>query len=133
MKNLFKKLLICFLFINLISCSSENTNHDNFEAVFLRKIEQSDLSNNVLFVTKVNNSEFSFEVKDGFETAFELDKGNVTDNYIAAPDAPDGHQCEGSGLSFARCCKEAADAGKCLLVYKSGSTYYADVVPCPKK
>lgn len=115
-----KLIFVFFTTLILFSCEKETVGTEDFEQAFLKKIELNDLSKNVLIIKTTNSKTFSFEVKDGFESAFNDAYRTVSDEVK--------HDCEGSGISFAKCVRDAVDAGKCLKVYKVGSTYYADVI-----
>ncbi len=128
MNYLFKFLLTLVISLFIVSCSNEQVNNENFEDSFLKKIEKSDLENNVLIIKKTSNSDFSFTIKDGFESAFT--HGETISYRVDLSIEPAKHECEGSGYAFAKCVKNALDSGKCLKTYKIGDTYYADVIPC---
>ena len=123
-----KKFFYIFFALSFLmfSCNEEKPVQQQFsDEELLSLFENSDLGNNVLlFNSKDNQSDFS--IVDGWEYGWLEDTDSNSSRLLNELATAEKHECEGSGIGFAKCVNKVLDSGKCLKVYKQGDTYYAD-------
>jgi len=108
------------IFITLKSCTANDQDQLSIEGQLLTLLEDSSLDKNVLIINGIDeNGQIIYEVKDGFEFAFEQTR------------VPGDEICHGSGYSYARCVRTAMDNGMCLFTYSQGGEYVAEEAECP--
>ncbi len=125
MKRLKKMMTPLYLITSLvliISCSNNQSQTLDIESQLNQLFEQSDLDNNALFVYDLEDNVINFEIKDGWETGWEI--ADTSARFTE-------ELCRGGGISFARCVRNVLDGGSCVTVYKDGGDYVAIKATCP--
>jgi len=110
-----------------MNCSQNDseTIHNNDEV--LKLILTSELETNVLFIYDITNGVINYEIKDGWEVAWESEK-LLSKNFNNQRE----ELCRGAGLAFAKCVKKKVDHGICVTVYKDGYNDVAIQGVCPE-
>lgn len=120
-----KRIFLCLSFLFLISCSQNDVTIINPDDEVLKLMLSSELEQNALFIYDISNVAINYELKDGWETAWErkaLQNSNIDDTI---------HElCIGTGLAFAKCVRRKIDNSLCVTIYKDGREYIAIQTVC---